>query len=194
MTISDFAPSTTDTTPLPGLAERIQRLEDRALISERVIKYARSIDSADWDALAQCFTDPVHVDFSEAGMPAADFPRDQFVGFASAGLGGFTALQHLSPNHVIEFDDTNPDRAVCHSYMYAQHHLTGAEGGDFFLMRGSYTNSMLRTPGGWRIERVSQHIFWNEGNADLPAQAAARAASRPGGANPPAEATAAGAQ
>lgn len=193
MTTSDLSQSTT-TTPLPDLAARIQRLEDRALISERVIKYARSIDSADWNALAQCFTDPVHVDFSEAGMAAADFPRDQFVGFASGGLSGFTALQHLSPNHVIEFDDTDPDRAVCHSYMYAQHYLTDAKGGDFFLMRGSYTNSMLRTPSGWRIERVVQHLSWTEGNTDLPAQAAARTASQPGGANPPAEAVPAAAQ
>ena len=189
MTTSDLAPSTA-----LDLAVRIQRLEDRALISERVIKYAKSIDANDWDALAQCFTDPVHVDFSEAGLPAADFPRDQFIGFASAGLGGFTALQHLSPNHVIEFHDTDPDRAVCHSYMYAQHHLTDADGGDFFLMRGSYTNSMLRTPGGWRIERVVQHLSWSEGNLDLPAQAAARTASGPGRANPPAEALTAAAE
>ena len=155
------------------IESRLQRLEDRAAISERVITYATSIDAADWESYAECFTDPVHVDFSEAGMPAADLPREAFVGFAASGLGGFTARQHLSPNHVIDFGD-DPDRAVCHSYMYAQHYLEGAEGGDFYLMRGSYENVMRRTPHGWKIERLVQHISWLEGNTDAPNQAMAR--------------------
>lgn len=156
------------------LDARIRRLEDRIAISECVINYARAIDLADWELLASLFTDPVHVDFSEAGMPASDLPRDAFVGFARQGLSGFDARQHLSPNHITEFDEQDPDRAVCVSYMYAQHYLQNADGGDFYLMRGWYENRLRRTPDGWRIERVTQHIFWNEGNLDLPAQAAAR--------------------
>lgn len=158
----------------PNLAARIQQLEDRHAISEQVIQYAIAIDRADWDSYTDCFTDPVHIDFSAAGLPAQDFPRDQFVGFTRSSLSGFTARQHLSPNHVIEFSVTDPDRAVCTSYMYAQHYLAGAEGGNFFLMRGWYTNHMLRTAGGWRIERLTQHLSWPEGNLDLPQQAAAR--------------------
>ena len=156
------------------LAARIQRLEDRAAISERVIQYAVAIDRADWTLYTDCFTDPVHIDFSAAGMPAQDFPREQFVGFARSGLSGFTARQHLSPNHLIEFSDADPDQAVCTSYMYAQHYLEGAEGGDFFLMRGSYTNQLRRTADGWKIERLTQHLSWSEGNPSLPQQAAAR--------------------
>ena len=154
------------------LASRLRRLEDRNAISERVIKYAMAIDRADWDLFASCFTDPVRIDFSEAGMPASDLTRGEFVSFTRGALGGFAARQHLSPNHVIEFDEADPDRAVCYSYMYAQHYLPGAGGGDFFLMRGSYTNRMLRTPDGWRIESLTQHVSWAEGNEDLPAQAA----------------------
>ncbi|MEY9835794.1 nuclear transport factor 2 family protein [Streptacidiphilus sp. EB103A] len=156
------------------LEARIRRLEDRVSISDTVIRYATSIDRADWERYATCFTETVHVDFSEAGMPPGDFAREDFLGFARAGLGGFTARQHLSPNHEIEFDEDDPDRAVCRSYMYAQHHLEGAEGGDFFLMRGSYTNHMRRTADGWRIEKLVQHLSWSEGNQDAPAQAAAR--------------------
>jgi hypothetical protein len=32
-------------------------------------------------------------------------------------LNGFTATQHISPNHVIEFDASDPGRAICHSCM-----------------------------------------------------------------------------
>ncbi|MFI5844191.1 nuclear transport factor 2 family protein [Catenuloplanes sp. NPDC051500] len=155
------------------LESRIRRLEDRTEISETVIRYATAIDRADWALYESCFTETVHIDFSEAGMPAADFPRAVFAGFAAQGLGGFTARQHLSPNHLVTFDAEDPDRAVCESYMYAQHYLEGAEGGDFFLMRGSYTNHMLRTAEGWRITRLIQHLSWSEGNLTLPDQARA---------------------
>jgi hypothetical protein len=149
----------------PSLEPRIRRLEDRIAISEVVIAYARSIDAADWASYATLFTDPVHIDFSEAGLPASDFPRDQFVGFAAQGLEGWTARQHLSPNHTIEFDDTDPDRAICYSYMYAQHYLEGESGSDFYLMRGSYDNHLVRTAGGWKITSLTQHVFWVEGDA-----------------------------
>jgi hypothetical protein len=156
------------------LESRIRQLEDRAHISERVIKYAMGVDRADWEMFAGCFTDPVHADYSESGMPAADFARDDLVGIVRGALSGFTATQHLSPNHVIEFDEHDPDRAICHSYMYAQHHLEGSAGGDFFLLRGSYTNHMLRTSDGWRIERLTQHVSWPEGNENALMEAAAR--------------------
>jgi hypothetical protein len=156
------------------LESRIRRLEDRALISEQVFKYAIGVDRRDWEMFAGCFTDPVHADFSESGVPAADFPRDDLVGLVRVPLSGFTATQHLSPNHVIEFDDNDSDRATCYSYMYAQHYLDGAAGGDFFLLRGSYTNHMLRTSDGWRIERLTQHIGWSDGNKNAVTEATAR--------------------
>lgn len=156
------------------LASRIQRLEDRHAISDVVIKYAIAIDDADWVGYASVFTDPVHVDFSEAGMPAADFPREQFVGFAQQGLEVWDARQHLSPNHVIELDDLDPDRAHCRSYMYAQHYKKDAPGGEFYLMRGSYEHELVRTADGWKIARLTQRISWLEGNPDAVAAPSAR--------------------
>lgn len=154
------------------LESRIKRLEDRNAIVDVVIKYAMSIDRGDWTAYAEVFTDPVHIDFSEAGLPASDFARDAFVGFAKQGLEGWTARQHLSPNHVVEFDATDPDKAICYSYMYAQHYLKGAPAGDSYLMRGSYDNHMVRTADGWKIASLTQHISWLEGNQNALRQAA----------------------
>jgi hypothetical protein len=147
-----------------SLEARIQRLEDRNAIIDVVISYAVAIDKADWVAYAATMTDPVHVDFSEAGLPAADFPLDRFIGFAAQGLEGWTARQHLSPNHRVAFDDTDPDQAVCYSYMYAQHYKKDAPGGEFYLMRGSYDHHLVRTPEGWKIAKVVQHVSWLEGN------------------------------
>ncbi|WP_193337833.1 nuclear transport factor 2 family protein [Devosia beringensis] len=154
------------------LAQRLQRLEDRHTISERVITYATSIDAGDWAGFGACFTDSVHVDFSAAGMPAQDFDRTDFVAFASAGLSGFKARQHLSPNHVITFDPVDPDRATCTSYMYAQHYQPGAASGPVFVMHGSYINALRRTTAGWQIEALTQLVSWMDG-APEPMTAAA---------------------
>lgn len=165
-------------TVVAALEARVRQLEDRALIAEQVIKYAIGVDRRDWKMFAGCFTDPIYADHSESGLPAAAYPRDTFVGIVSNALNGFTATQHISPNHVIEFNDDDPDRAVCHSYMYAQHYLEGAERGDYFLLRGSYTNYMVRTSGGWRIERIVQHVSWADGNRDAVSEAVARSEAR----------------
>jgi hypothetical protein len=159
------------------LESRIRRLEDRVLISEQVFKYAIGVDRRDWEMFADCFTDPVHVDFAASGVPAAEFPRDDLVELVRVPLSGFTATQHISPNHVIEFDENDSDRAVCYSYMYAQHYLEGSTDGDFFLLRGSYTNHMLRTSDGWRIENLTQHVSWSDGNQNAVTEARARSQS-----------------
>ena len=155
----------TATTDPTDLAARIQRLEDRNAISEAVITYATSIDRGDWDAFASVLTDPVHIDFSEAGLPAADFARDDFVGFARKGLEVWTTRQHLSPNHVVVLDETDPDKALCQSYLYAQYHHPDAP---VFLMHGSYDNQMVRTADGWKITALTQHISWIEGDPTPP--------------------------
>jgi hypothetical protein len=156
------------------LESRLRQLEDRTQISEQVIRYAMGVDRRDWVMFAGCFTDPVYADFSGGGVPAATFSRADLVARISAVLNGFTVTQHLSPNHVIELDAADPDRAVCYSYMYAQHLLEGAGGGEFYLLRGSYTNHMLRTPEGWRIERIIQHRSWEYGNTAAVSEAFAR--------------------
>lgn len=109
----------------------------------------RSIDAAaGWEGYASIFTDPVHIDFSEAGLPPSDIPREQFIAFAKQGLEARDTRQHISPDQLVEFDDTDPDKATCHSYMYARHYKKDAHGGAFYLMRGTCDNHLVRTPDG----------------------------------------------
>ncbi len=172
MTVNDLREESTKM--LMDLKARIRRLEDRAEISELVIKYAVGVDRRDWKMFDDCFADPVYADYSELGSTAGSSSRAELVNRIATVLNGFTATQHLSPNHLIEFDDSDPDRAVCYSYMYAQHLLEGSAGGEFYLLRGSYTNYVIRTPEGWRIERLIQHVGWQDGNTGAVAVAAER--------------------
>lgn len=144
------------TTP-PSLEQRISRLEDRADIVAVATRYAAAVDAADWDAFRDLFADVVHIDFSQAGMPAADFARDDFVAFARQGLEIWDARQHLSTNHEVEFSDQDPGTAVLRSYMFAQHHMEGAP---TFVMHGSYVHEVTRSSHGWRVTRLVQNVSW----------------------------------
>jgi hypothetical protein len=141
---------------------RIRRLEDRVVISERVVTYGVAVDRRDWDMFAGCFTDPVYADYSENGLPAADFDRHHLVDIVRSAVSGYQATQHLSSNHLIEFDSDDPNRAVCRSSMYAQHHGRDSAGDELLVLRGSYRNHLVRVADGWKIERLVQHIAWRE--------------------------------
>jgi SnoaL-like domain len=82
------------------------------------------------------------------------------VDIVRSAVSGYTATQHLSANHVTDFDRDDPDRATCHSSMYAQHHL--ADGDELLILRGWYANHLVRVPTGWKIDRIVQHVSWRE--------------------------------
>ncbi len=112
---------------------------------------------------ARCFTDPVLTGYQE-GTPTGTMPRDKLVGIVSEAVDGFTSTQHLSTDHVIEFDFADPNRAACVSAMYAQHLLRGSPNGEFYLLRAIYTDHMRRTDQGWCIEGIDTERRWEEGN------------------------------
>ena len=150
-----------------SLEARVKRIEDREAISECVIRYAMSLDKADWDLFKDTVADPIFVDFTSwADLEARDYSRDEWAGFARDVLSGFDSRQHISPNHVITF--SSEDEATCTSYMFAQHLIRGVPEGDTFIMRGSYTNVLQRKQGGgWEINSLTMHFTWGEGNENL---------------------------
>lgn len=164
----------------------IRELADRAAISDTVIRYCLSVDRRDWAMFTRCFTDPVLTDYQD-GSPTGTLPRDALVAVVSEALDGFSLTQHLSTNHVIEFDPVDPDRAVCISAMHAQHLLPGSPNGDFYLLRALYTNHMRRTDHGWCIEGIDTDRRWEEGNLSAVQEAIQRTRSthRSGSAAPP---------
>jgi hypothetical protein len=159
------------------LQSRISQLEDRAAISETVIRYCLSVDRRDWAMYARCFTDPIRTEYS-GGSPRGTVSRAAFVARVSEALDGFTVTQHLSTNHVIEFDPESPETAVCTSSMSAAHRLEGSPNGEFYLLRALYTNYMRRTPDGWCIEGIDTDHRWEEGNLTAVDEAIQRTADR----------------
>jgi 3-phenylpropionate/cinnamic acid dioxygenase small subunit len=134
-----------------------RRLADRQEIAELCARYAAALDSRDWALLESCFTpSPVFV-----------YPGGRLEGFAaigrrtSAALTPLTATQHLLGTHVADVDGDTA-RSVC--YFQAQHVRAGTPGGETYVIAGSYTDTLVRTAGGWKIAERVQAYTWRDGN------------------------------
>jgi len=149
---------------------KLQLLIDRADISDTVIRYATGIDMRDWQAYRSCFTDEVDIDFTSwTGGTPLRLTADEWTEGVRRSLSGFKSTQHISTNHVITI---NGDEAMCVSYMQAQHYLPAESGSNCFTLGGYYTNTLVRTPRGWKIHKCKLTIAWSEGNRWLFEEAA----------------------
>jgi hypothetical protein len=70
-------------------------------------------------------------------------------------LEGFDATQHLRTNHV---HTVSGDRARCVSYMQAGHFLARDGITHACFLYGHYTNDLVRTGSGWKIEKCALTI------------------------------------
>lgn len=145
------------------MSDDLKRLVDRAEISETIVRYFNSLDFKDWSAMRSTLAETIEVDFSELfGDPRATHASDDFVAFARQVLSGFVATQHISPNHVIAIEG---DRATVSAGMYAWHKVSPeAAAANTFTLRGSYGIGMVRTPAGWRMDRLHMSVWDEAGN------------------------------
>lgn len=149
----------------------IQALSDRLEIVDVLTRYCTALDSRRWDLLADVFAPDGIAEFGDLGGrhegPAA------VAEFVRSVLGGLDASQHLLGNQVVRLDG---DRAEATCYFQAQHLLVSANGGNTYLVGGTYDDELVRTPAGWRISLRRLTPTWYDGNAGVFTEAAARLA------------------
>ena len=143
------------------LASQVQWLVDRALISDLLVEFARSLDEKDWDThVALYLPDGVFM----VGDVMRLEGHEQLIRTASPqALGQYAGTWHGSSNHAITIDG---DTATTRSYLIGVHILGDdpaghADGG------GWYDCTLRRTPEGWRFATVRVNEVWRAG-ADLP--------------------------
>ena len=92
-----------------SLEERVRRLEDQAEIRQLVSRYCFVIDDRDLAGIGDCFTPDGRFRSADGVMDAQGRQAiiEQYHGrFSVLGPG-----LHVTHDHVVEFDDTDPDRA-----------------------------------------------------------------------------------
>lgn len=156
--------------------DELREMSDRQAISDIVLQYAMAADRRDWALYRDCFTDAVDIDFTSfSGGESERLSVDDWVLRVRGLLPGFDVTQHNSSNHV---HSISGDSATCVSYMVAEHiYLAATSAENHVTLGGYYTNSLVRTPAGWRICKCQLNVTWQRGNAGLFELAAERAAA-----------------
>lgn len=133
-------------------------VRDRQEITEVCYRYAISLDSGDWAALATCFT-PDAVAHYRSGAPSRGYPAIETR--VRSALAPLAASQHLVSNVVVTLAGDTAE-SVC--YLQAQHLRPGTDGGDRYLVAGRYLDRFVRSADGWRIAERRLEISWTKGN------------------------------
>jgi 3-phenylpropionate/cinnamic acid dioxygenase small subunit len=134
----------------------VGELSDRIEIQDLLVRYARAIDTKDWDLLDTCFTADAQVDYTSSGGIAGRYPEVRQ--WLAKALAIFPVAVHYVTNSTVELKG---DRASARTYLYNPMQMRGADGtNQSFTVGGIYHDQLVRGPSGWRIsERREEQIF-----------------------------------
>jgi 3-phenylpropionate/cinnamic acid dioxygenase small subunit len=131
----------------------LQMLSDKLEIHELLARYARAVDTHDWDLYRSLFTDDAHIDYSSAGAAAGT--RDEVTTFLEAAIPTLPWTQHVITNVEIDLDG---DRAQVRATFLNPMQLPGVEGPS--CCGGSYRHDLIRSPDGWRSRHLVEENRW----------------------------------
>ena len=141
----------------------VDRAVDEAEIARLLYRYARAVDTKDWELYRSVFTDDAHIDYS----------ADVFIGTLDEAVEffrqSFSALVAMSMHHITNIEsDINGDTARVRAMFYNPTQIKGIA--ELSMFGGYYHHDLVRTPDGWRSKRLREEMVWT--------------ANRPGDAQP----------
>jgi len=142
------------------VAEQVQWLTDRELVHDVIVRGALAQDAHDWEALTECF-DPDAVYVHPSGRLEG---ASAIVQRSRAALEALDASQHLVGSIRVVVDG---DNASATSYFHAQHVRAAAEGGELYVIAGTYSDRLSRRSGTWKIVERVQTYTWRDGNREV---------------------------
>lgn len=131
-----------------------------------ITRMLHAVDALDWAMIRDCFTDPVHIDYTSLWGGAAQTQAvDDLIAQWAETLSGFGATQHLAGPLLV-----SGERAETHVTAHHWRPDTGAA----WVVHGNY---IARLADG-RIAELTLDVFHAGGDPDLPSIPAQRAARR----------------
>lgn len=131
----------------------IQRVGDELEIRALLNRYARAVDTKDWELYRSVFTDDAHIDYSSAGAAAGT--RDEVADWLAAGFGAIPWTMHYITN--ID-SDVHGDTATVRAMFYNPMQLPGMP--ETSCCGGYYHHELVRTPDGWRSRSLREDNIW----------------------------------
>ena len=137
----------------------LQELADRQEIVDVITRYTRAIDTRSWDDLDAVFTDDAILDYSAVGGPADVLAVAK--PWVAQGLSGFLRYQHVIGQVAIELEG---DTARATAYFTNPMVAPTPDGGESIVeVGGYYHHELVRTPDGWRSQRMVDDNVWMRG-------------------------------
>lgn len=126
-------------------------------------RYARAVDSKDWELYRSVFTDDAHIDYS----------TDVFTGSLDGAIEffsrDFSALVSMSMHYITNVEATiDGDTAEVRAMFYNPTQIKGLP--ELSMFGGYYYHDLIRTPEGWRSRRLREEMVWTA-NPPRPGQA-----------------------
>lgn len=135
----------------------VQRLIDERDLIDLTIAYCWALDGREWDALDQVFTPDATGDYGFVQLAGVA----EFKSLVIRSLDHLDLSQHIVGSHQVHLDG---DTATVRCHLQAQHTKRGTEGGDNYIVGGTYEDQAVRTEAGWRISHRRLDMTWFEGN------------------------------
>ena len=139
----------------------LQAITDKLEIRELLFRYARGLDTQDWALLTSVFTPDAQLDYTSVDGPAG--ARDEVVAWLEQALTPVPMTQHFITN--IEIDLRGDDASV-RAMFYNPMQLPGITG--LVYCGGNYHHHVVRTPEGWKSERLVEETKWSVNPAQTP--------------------------
>lgn len=132
----------------------LQGVADRIEIAELLARYARGLDTKQWDVWRSVFVADAYIDYRSAG--GIDGTRDEIGAWLETTFTMFPMSQHAITNIECDIDgDSARVRAMFHNPMQ----LPGVTGPSF--CGGFYHHRLVRTADGWRSIELVEESSWS---------------------------------
>jgi 3-phenylpropionate/cinnamic acid dioxygenase small subunit len=127
---------------------------DHVEITALLYRYARAVDTKDWELYRSVFTDDALVDYSSAGAVVGT--RDEVIDWFAANFAVIPWSMHYVTN--VEILDSTADSATVRAMFYNPMQLPGMTG--MSSCGGYYHHELVRTPDGWRSRSLREENVW----------------------------------
>lgn len=129
-------------------------MSEHSEISALLYRYARAIDSKDWELYRSVFTEDAVIDYSSAGAVVG--ARDDVVEWFAANFGVIRWTMHYITN--IEILESGAGTATVRAMFYNPMQLPGMT--EMSACGGYYHHQLVRTPDGWRSRSLREENLW----------------------------------
>lgn len=127
---------------------------DQLAIRRLLHRYARAVDTRDWELYRSLFTADAHLDYSSAPLGHAG-PRDEIVGWLSHNLAFLPMTMHYITNVEADVDG---DTAEVHAQFYNPMQFPGFD--EMSYCGGYYHHDLIRTHVGWQSRSLTEENIW----------------------------------